>query len=144
MGQQEKLTRSWSSPEPDLAALLLQLIDEVRGLRGDLAARAVRALSRADRKAMEALLPELVRSAASNPAWKNGDWTAREMIDYAATQDPGIMAVLTEYVDSDCEDGMPRRLGNLLSRAQGVTFQGATIECIGVTRGKGLYVLRLV
>jgi hypothetical protein len=132
---------SITTPDPDIAALLIEMRDILLRMERLQAANQRNALSRADRRAMEALLPELARSARVNPAWQDKNWTAREMIDYAAGHDEGIMSVLIEFLGDSA--GMAKRLGRLLNRAQGVSIEGMFIELLGVERGAGLYVLRV-
>jgi hypothetical protein len=94
------------------------LIAELHALRARVARLERSVLSRADRRAAEALWPRLARRTAGRC------WTVRELLD-AADVDPDL-AVL--------RGASGRSLGRLLARCEGIPLAGAVVRRVGDDR----------
>jgi hypothetical protein len=105
-----------------IAALLRELVSEIRGLRGDLAQRQRRRLTPADEAALRALLP-VVAAAVGDRAF-----TLAELREHA------LLPMQTELRSALEAAGGPNRVGRLLRRADGFAVEGLRAECVGDDR----------
>jgi hypothetical protein len=102
----------------DLAALLRELIDEVRGLRADQAQARRPSLSRVDRVALDRLLPAIAGVLGSE--W----FLASEAVKHPA---PALRLVLQGI--------SAKKLGRLLKRAAGQPIGGYLVTSGGTEAG---------
>lgn len=114
-----------AAADPDVLAVLREILAELRGLRSDLAAieqrRTSRPLSHADANALATLLPTI------NAALPNVTFSTRLLRDYATLNGPPFIA-LREALTSV---GGSRTVGRLLRRGVAGDVPGFQIEAVG-------------
>ncbi len=129
MSGKPRLEANATAHDTDLLALLRDIVDEIKGLRSDLAAverqrSAPRRLSRADEEALVALFPALAAAVGTRT------FSVHELHEHARLPVAPAVALRAALAAV----GNPRRIGRLLRRAEGVDVGGYRIVANGHSR----------